>query len=69
MRLRHPMKLIYMDCSVFLEGIELTGRYVEEAVEVFEMRVRACQERHEDHLHVYVSMYKTTSVNTWQDCG
>jgi hypothetical protein len=33
--------------------IELIFRYVEEAVQVFETRVNACQQRHEDHLHVY----------------
>jgi hypothetical protein len=31
------------------------NRYVEEAERVFETRVQACQQRGEDHLHVYVS--------------
>ena len=46
------MKLIYTDCIINC-GREINGRYVEEATNVFEMRVKACQERREDHLHVY----------------
>ena len=49
------MKLIYMDC-IILGCVD--GRYVEEAANVFEIRVQACQQRHEDHLHVYVSSMK-----------
>ena len=40
------------------------GRYVEEAVNVFEIRVQACQQRHEDHLHVYVSFYEVNAEST-----
>jgi DNA-nicking Smr family endonuclease len=36
------------------DEIDLHGLYVEEAVDVFEIRVQACQQRHEDHLHVYL---------------
>jgi hypothetical protein len=45
------MKLIYMDCS-HSRRLVVDGRYVEEAVNAFEIRVQACQQRHEDHLHV-----------------
>jgi hypothetical protein len=50
-----PMRLIYTDCR-FTVKIGLTDRYVEEAAHVFEMRVQACQQRGENHLHVYLSI-------------
>lgn len=50
-----PMRLIYMDCS-HSRRLVVDGRYVEEAVNVFEIRVQACQQRHENHLHVYISL-------------
>lgn len=49
------MRLIYMDCRFRNCVSELRVRYVEEAERVFETRVQACQQRGEDHLHVYVS--------------
>jgi hypothetical protein len=36
------------------DEIDLHGLYIEEAAEVFETRVQACQQRREDHLHVYI---------------
>jgi len=36
------------------DEIDLHGLYVEEAAQIFETRVQACQQRNEDHLHVIV---------------
>jgi len=52
-----PMRLIYMDCNRFWE-MAVNGRYVEEAAEVFETRVKACQKRRESHLHMYGDIFK-----------
>jgi hypothetical protein len=38
------------------DEIDLHGLYVEEAMDVFEIRIKACEQRHDDHLHVYVSL-------------
>jgi DNA-nicking Smr family endonuclease len=35
------------------DEIDLHGLYVEEAANAVEIRIQACQRRHEDHLHVY----------------
>jgi len=33
------------------------GSYVDEAANAFEIRVKACIQQHESHLHVYISAY------------
>ena len=50
----HPTKLIYMDCTFPSADQVNVRRYVEEATKAFEIRVQACLQRHEDHLHVYL---------------
>lgn len=61
------MRLIYMDCTKSREDC-VDVRYVEEATQVFEIRVQACQQRHEDHLHVYcppIKRKELTYVGLW----
>jgi hypothetical protein len=36
-----------------LSDTKIVGRFVKEAAQVFETRVQSCQQRNEDHLHVY----------------
>lgn len=54
MLLVRQMKLIYMDCE-FCPYKLTNWRYVEEATNAFEIRIQACQQRGENHLHVYFS--------------